>query len=95
MAKRLTESDLTSAMRSVICAMFDGGQLLTGGGRRWLTTGFQSGVAASTFFGLLRRGLIRPSLRTSIKHPQNRWILTGKGREWARRDWTPRLRRAA
>lgn len=98
--KQLTSKHLSAAMRSVVCSLSHGGTLYSTGSRRWLSTGFEAGVTAATFFALLRRGLIRPTRRTSlcwdaVKRYQFRYVLSNKGYQWARLPWTPaRLRRA-
>lgn len=71
-------------MRSAICDMLNGARIYAFAGRAWLSKGFESGIARGTFVGLMRRGLVRSG------HAKHQWILSRKGRVWARLPWNPR-----
>jgi hypothetical protein len=73
---------LSKRMRAVVAALNYGATIHATGGRHWLDIGFEAGVPAATWAGLLERGLLRP-----LHRRKHRWGLSERGSRWAAQEW--------
>lgn len=88
MIETLTERELTTAQRNLLCRMKDGAKIYDGYTKPglWITTDATNGINRLTLNSLVAKKLVK-------KKAGGVYEITMKGREWANTSWNPgRLR---
>jgi hypothetical protein len=86
----LTERQLTTGQRSLLCKMSQGAKVYNGYAKNgyWLNTSMEVSVDGRTLHALVRKGLVKRAAG-HVYH------ITAKGRAWAGMAWNPAVRRAS